>query len=52
MNNNRIELLYADEFERPDFNEMINRAYQLMMKYGVNKVFVDAANPAIITKLK
>ena len=45
-------MLYADEFERPDFNEMINKALQLMRNYNVNKVFIDAANPAIITRLK
>jgi hypothetical protein len=45
-------VLYADEFERPDFNEMINKPLQLMRNYNVNKVFIDAANPAIITRLK
>ncbi len=52
MRNERVEVLYADEFERPDFNEMIDKAWQLVTNYNVDKVFTDAANPAIITGLK
>jgi hypothetical protein len=52
MQNARIEILYADEFDRPDFNEMIDKAWQMIRQYNVNKVFVDAANPAIVSGLK
>ena len=48
----KIQVVYASEFERPDFNEMINRAINLVRKYYVQKVYVDASNPAIITSLK
>jgi hypothetical protein len=52
MQNTRVEILYADEFDRPDFNEMIDKAWHMIIKYHVNKVYVDAANPAIIAGLK
>lgn len=52
MGNSRIEVLYADEFDRPDFNEMIDKALELMQQYGRTKVFVDASNPAIVTGIK
>jgi hypothetical protein len=53
--NAKIEVLYAEEFERPDFNEMISKCVHIIKNYSmhwVNKVYVDAANPAIITALK
>jgi ribosomal protein L23 len=50
--NGRVEVLLADEFEGPDFNEMINKALELMHNCNVNKVNTDAANPAKITRLK
>ena len=48
----KIQVIYSVEFERPDFNEMINRAINLVRKYYVQKIYVDASNPAIITSLK
>ena len=48
----RAEVLYADEFERPDFVEMIDKIIAIRLNYGVHKLFVDAANPEIITSLK
>jgi hypothetical protein len=53
MRDSRIEVLYADdEFDRPDFNEMIHKAVELMQRYERTKVFVDASNPAIVTGIK
>ena len=52
MQNGRLEVIYANEFDRPDFNEMIDKAIGLIHKFNVNNVFVDAANPAIIAGLK
>jgi hypothetical protein len=46
------EVLYADEFERPDFVEMIHKIIAIRKNYGVHKLYVDAANPEIITSLK
>jgi hypothetical protein len=50
--NARIEVLYAEEFERPDFTAMILHAVKLMAKYRAHKIYVDASNPAIIMALK
>jgi hypothetical protein len=49
---NRIEVIYADEFSKPDFSEMINRIVGIRNTFGVHKIFVDAANPEIISSLK
>lgn len=50
--NGKIEVLYAEEFERPDFNAMIDHIIKLKYNYVVEKVFVDAANVPVITSLK
>jgi hypothetical protein len=41
----QLQVLYADEFQRPDFNNMLNVAMDLVSKYQVQKIFIDAANP-------
>ena len=46
------EVLYAEEFARPDFNEMINKILEIRRNFGVHKIYVDAANPEITTSLK
>jgi hypothetical protein len=51
------EKLTADEYPRPDFNEMIDTTLELLDKYGIAfdngcRVFVDGANPAFIRALK
>jgi hypothetical protein len=38
---NHIEILYAEEFARPDYNEMLSTVYGLMSKYDVNKCYID-----------
>jgi hypothetical protein len=52
----RIQILYADQFERPDFNEMIQKVWELYMKYNfdgsVDRIYVDGANPSFIRSLK
>jgi hypothetical protein len=54
--NERIEVIEAEEFERPDFNDMINRVWQIKQKYKVEDnnltIYVDAANPEIWSSLK
>jgi hypothetical protein len=49
---NQVQVLYADEFQRPDFNEMLNVSMELVNKYQVQKVYIDAANPSFIRSLK
>jgi hypothetical protein len=52
MTYGRVEVIYADEFERPDFIEMIQKIITIRQNYNVHKLVVDAANPEIITSLK
>jgi hypothetical protein len=47
-----IRVLYADEYHRPDYNEMLAVVCGLMSKYDINKVYIDGANPSFIKSLK
>lgn len=48
----KVQVVFADEFERPDYNEMLEKVIELRYKYRVKKVFVDGANPEFIRSLK
>jgi Terminase RNaseH-like domain len=47
-----LQILYAEEFHRPDYNEMLPLVYDLTSKYQVDKVCIDGANPSFIKSLK
>jgi hypothetical protein len=47
-----VQILHAEEYHRPDYNEMLSTVYELMSKYNVNKVYIDGANPSFIKSLK
>jgi aromatic ring-cleaving dioxygenase len=47
-----VQILYAEEYHRPDYNEMLSTVYGLMSKYHVDKVYIDGANPSFIRSLK
>jgi hypothetical protein len=49
---NRIQILHAEEYHRPDYNEMLSVVYRLISKYDVDKVYIDGANPSFIKSLK
>jgi hypothetical protein len=49
---NHIQILHAEEYHRPDYNEMLSTVYGLMSKYGVDKIYIDGANPSFIKSLK
>jgi hypothetical protein len=54
---NQIQIAYAEEFERPDFNQMIKITLSLVNKYGITfdnncRILVDGANPSFIRSLK
>jgi hypothetical protein len=49
---NHIQILHAEEYSRPDYNEMLSTVYSLMSKYNVDKVYIDGANPSFIRSLK
>ena len=45
--------MFADEFERPNFSEMVNKICQLKNKCGnISNIYSDSANPEIIEALK
>jgi hypothetical protein len=47
-----VQILHAEEYHRPDYNEMLSVIYELISKYDVDKVYIDGANPAFIKSLK
>ena len=47
-----IEILYAEEYHRSDYNEMLSLVYGLISKYQIDKVYIDGANPSFIKSLK
>jgi hypothetical protein len=52
-----INVLQAEEYPRPDFNQMINTTVRLLEEYditfeGRSRIFVDGANPSFIRALK
>ena len=48
----KVQVIFADEFERPDYNEMLEMVLRLRYKYQVKKIFVDGANLEFIRSLK
>ena len=52
----QIHVLYAEEFERPDYNEMLSKIWSLMSEFELSKkngkIYVDGANPSFIKSLK
>jgi hypothetical protein len=47
-----VQILYAEEYHRPDYNETLSVIYGFMTKYNVDKVYIDGANPSFIKSLK
>ena len=47
-----VQILHAEEYRRPDYNEMMSTIYILMSKYDVDKVYIDGANPSFIKSLR
>jgi len=48
----QIQVIYAEEFERPDYNEMLWLVAKLMQQYGYVRVYIDGSNPSFIKSLK
>jgi hypothetical protein len=44
---NHIQILHAEEYRRPDYNEMLSTTFRLMSKYDVDRVYIDGANPSL-----
>ena len=43
-----VQIMHTEEYHRPDYNEMLSTVYGLMIKYNVDKVYIDGANPSFI----
>jgi hypothetical protein len=50
--NNSVEVFYAESFEKPLMNNIINLILQLKQRHHITKLFVDGANPEVIRELK
>ncbi len=50
--NRKIETFYAESFEKPQMNCIINHIMQLKQKHHITKIYVDGANPEVIRELK
>jgi hypothetical protein len=47
-----VQILHAEEYHRPDYNEMLSVVYGLISKYQMDKIYIDGANPSFIRSLK
>lgn len=50
--NGKIQVVFADEYERPDYNEMLNKIFGLVTEYDIDHIYVDGSNPEIISNIK
>jgi hypothetical protein len=49
----KIQVIFAEEYERPNFQAMINRIWEIKQKCGyLSNIYVDAANPEMVLALK
>ncbi len=48
----RAQILFADEFERPDYDEMLQKVLELRRRYDVDKIYTDGANPELVRSIK
>jgi hypothetical protein len=49
----KIQVIAAEEYQRSNFTDMIQRIWQLKQEYGhVSNIYVDAANPEVWQALK
>jgi hypothetical protein len=52
-----VNVVHAEEYNRPDFNQMISTSVKLLDQYDIRfdnrcRIFVDGANPSFIRALK
>jgi hypothetical protein len=50
----KIQVIHAEEHDRPDFSDMISEVWKLQDRCGghINNIYVDAANPVVWQSLK
>jgi hypothetical protein len=50
---NQIQIMHAEEYQRPDFNQMLSTVWYLFRRFGkINKIYIDGSNPSFIRALK
>jgi hypothetical protein len=50
---NQIQIMHAEEYQRPDFNQMLSVVWDLSRRFGkINKIYIDGSNPSFIRALK
>jgi hypothetical protein len=54
ISDKQIQILEAEEYYRPDFNQMLSIVWGLLQKYGmtIGKIYIDGANTSFIKALK
>jgi hypothetical protein len=51
--NGKIQVIFAEEYERPNFQAMIKRIWEIKQKCGyISNIYCDAANPEVWESLK
>jgi hypothetical protein len=49
----KIQVIAAEEYQHPNFTDMISKIWALKQQYGhVSNIYVDAANPEVWQALK
>ena len=49
----KIQVIFAEEYERPNFQAMINRVWEIKQECGyISNIYVDASSPEIVQALK
>ena len=43
-----VQIMVAEEYHRPNYNEMLSTVYGLMSKHNIDKMYIDGANPSFI----
>lgn len=48
----KFHVLCAEEYERPDYNFIVNHVLKLKEFYAIEKIYVDGANPEVVRPIK
>jgi hypothetical protein len=48
----KLHVLYAEEFERPDYDWIVNHILTLKANFVIDKILVDGANPEVVRPIK
>lgn len=50
--NRKVEVFYAESFEKPQMNEIIDHVMQLKQRHHCTRLYIDGANPEVVRELK